>query len=137
MHIFITSCQQVCDNYDSEYCFHLFKYYVIKIPFGTNVCFKKNWTKFSSDTLLQFVQVFLKQTLDILKVYSEFSSLFWIKLYQSMLQMLCRILRESNENSDVIKNFKFLELHENHEEIFFTASLFFLNQWAVTELDSC
>ena len=45
-----------------------------------------------------------------------------------MLQMLCRMLRESNENSDVIKikDWKFLELHENHEEMFFTASLLFL-----------
>ena len=42
--------------------------------------------------------------------------------------MLCRMLRESNENSDVIKikDWKFLELHENHEEMFFTASLLFL-----------
>ena len=28
-----------------------------------NVCFKKIWTNCSSDTILQFVQVFLKQTL--------------------------------------------------------------------------
>ena len=93
MHIFITSCQQVCGNYDSEYRFHLWK----NTSFGT-----------------------------ILKVCSEFSSLFLIKLHQNILQMLCRILRESNENSDVIKNWKFLELHENHEEMFFTASLLFL-----------
>ena len=28
-----------------------------------NVCFKKTWTNHSSDTVLWFVQIFLKQTL--------------------------------------------------------------------------
>ena len=35
----------------------------ISTHFGTNVCFKKTWTNNNSDRVLQFVQIFLKQTL--------------------------------------------------------------------------
>ena len=36
---------------------------MVSLESSSNVCFKKIWTKHSSDTVLWFVQVFLKQTL--------------------------------------------------------------------------
>ena len=46
-------------------------------PKVSNVCFKKIWTNHISDTVLQFFQIFLKQTLHYRLLIVRLKPLFW------------------------------------------------------------
>ena len=60
----------------------------IEVYIKSNVCFKKIWTNHISDTVLQFVQVFLKQTL--LGIYNSVMKIDYFHFSSDFIILYCR-----------------------------------------------